>query len=98
MLVNNEPTIIPTTPLRAAQRALVLSAVVCRSRIESDAGNKDAERFREDVLNWLFDLGLSDEIEKEEYELLISPLELWRSEKSLMQVGVEKVWRFWLGH
>jgi hypothetical protein len=52
----------------------VLSAVVCRSGIESDAGNKDAERFREGVLNWLFDLGLSDEIEKEEYELLISPL------------------------
>jgi hypothetical protein len=42
----------------------VLSAVVCRSGIESDAGNQDAERFREDVLDWLYDLGLSDEIEK----------------------------------
>jgi hypothetical protein len=52
----------------------VLSAVVCRSGIEADAGNKDAENFRQDVMNWLYDLGLADEIGSEEFDLLNSPL------------------------
>jgi hypothetical protein len=74
MSENDQQVITPPTPLRVAKRALALSAVVCRSGIETDVGNRDAEQFREDVLNWLYDLGLSDEIESEEFDLLNSPL------------------------
>jgi Domain of unknown function (DUF4272) len=66
--------LMPPTPLRVASKALVLSAVVCRSGIEADAGNPDAERFREGLLDWLYDSGLSEEIEQEEFNLLNAPL------------------------
>lgn len=74
MSETDELIFTPPTALRVAQRVLILSGVVCRSGIEADSGNKEAERFREDLLNWLFDLGLSNEIEPEEFDLLNSPL------------------------
>jgi hypothetical protein len=74
MSESNDQSLIPPGPKRVAQRALVLSAVVCRGSIEGDAGSKDAERFREEILDWVYDLSLSDEIESDELELLTSPL------------------------
>jgi hypothetical protein len=70
----NDFNLTPPNPLRVAGRALVLSAVTCRGFIEQEAGDKNAEAFREDVLNWLCDLVLKEEIEREEFSLLNSPL------------------------
>jgi len=61
---------IPPSAARVAARALVLGAVVCRSAIEGDAGNSKAEAFREEVLSWLRDVGLVQEAEPSELELL----------------------------
>jgi hypothetical protein len=74
MSESDHQPLIPPIPKRVAQRALVLSAIACRGSLENDADNKDAERFREEILDWLSDLGLSDEIESDEQELLTSPL------------------------
>lgn len=60
--------------LRVAQRALALSAVICRSGIEQDAGNKQAENFWGEVIKWIEQLGLSSEVEPEEMEMLRTPL------------------------
>lgn len=65
---------IPPSADRVARRALTLAAVVCRSGIESDAGNADAEGFRAEVLDWALYLGLEDEIEPDEMTLLRTPL------------------------
>jgi hypothetical protein len=59
---------------RVARRALVLAAVACRGSIEGDAGNAEAETFRQDIVEWIEDLGLSDEAEPDEMALLRKPL------------------------
>jgi hypothetical protein len=64
----------PPLPERVARRAFVLAAVCCRSAIEDDADNVEAETFRRDVLAWLHDVGVTDEIEPEELALLSAPL------------------------
>jgi hypothetical protein len=74
MATEELPEPIPPTALRVAQRALVLSAVVCRSGIEDDAGNQQTEAFREQVVGWIERLGLNAEAEPEEMELLNTPL------------------------
>lgn len=65
---------VPPSPERVARRALTLAAVVCRSGIEGDAGNADAERFRKDVVRWIDDVGLTSEFEPNEMDLLKTPL------------------------
>jgi hypothetical protein len=64
----------PPLPERVARRALVLAAVCCRSAIEDDADNAEAETFRREVLAWLHDVSASDEAEPEELALLSVPL------------------------
>jgi hypothetical protein len=64
----------PPLPARVARRALVLSAVCCRSAIEDDAQNAEAETFRREVLEWLHDVSAIDEAEPEELALLSAPL------------------------
>lgn len=64
----------PPSPQRVAERALVLSAVVCRSGIERDAGNAEAEKFRQAVVDWLKSLHLDAEAEAAEMEMLQTPL------------------------
>jgi hypothetical protein len=71
---DEEDELHPPAADRVARRALILAAVVCRSGIESDAGNADAETFREEVIEWVEDLGLMDEIEPTEMALLRTPL------------------------
>ena len=64
----------PPSANRVARRALALAAVACRSGIETDAGNPEAEKFREEIVEWLERVGLNDEIEPNEMALLITPL------------------------
>jgi hypothetical protein len=67
---NDVPVAIAPSAERVAARALVLSAIVCRSAIEGDAGNPKAEAFREDVLSWICGIGLVEEAESNEFALL----------------------------
>jgi hypothetical protein len=60
----------PPSPDRVARRALILSAIICRSGIEKDAGNPQAEAFRQQVVEWVERLGLDSEAEPLELEIL----------------------------
>lgn len=64
----------PPPPERVARRALVLAALCCRSGIEDDADNPDAEAFRRDVLAWLGEVSAGEEAESEELAVLSAPL------------------------
>lgn len=64
----------PPTPRRAAARALVMSAVVCRGAIEGDVDEPEAEALRVRVLDWLGRVGVTDEAEPHELTMLNSPL------------------------
>jgi hypothetical protein len=64
----------PPSAERVARRALVLAAVVCRSAIEGDAGNAEAEAFRQSVLAWTETIGIAPEMESDEMKLLRTPL------------------------
>jgi hypothetical protein len=66
---SDEPLTIAPSAERVAARALVLSAIVCRSAIEGDAGNPNAEAFRADVLSWIRGIGLAEEVESNELVL-----------------------------
>lgn len=72
--VESDFRLIPPSPERVARRAFVLAAVVCRSGLESDAGNPEAERFRAGILEWLSGIGIADELEADERALLDAPL------------------------
>jgi hypothetical protein len=67
---DDDPVTIPPSAERVAARALVLSAIVCRSAIEGDAGNSKAEAFRAEVMSWFRDVGLVEEAEPNELALL----------------------------
>ena len=62
------------SPTRVARRALVLSAVVCRSGIEANAGDPEAEAFRGRILPWLESAGAALEAEPDELMVLRTPL------------------------
>src|SRR5579871_6385568 len=53
---------------------MVLSAVACRALIEKDAGKPGAEKLREDVVQWLTNIGIAGEMEAAEATLLSTPL------------------------
>jgi len=75
MTLEDDPAdeeLMPPPPKRVAARALVMSAVTCRAFIESDAGK--ADQFWAGALRWLDDLGLSDEVEPWERQILDTPL------------------------
>ena len=65
---------IPPTAERVAARALVLTAVACRSSLEADAGSPEAEDFRESLVEWMRSAGLDGEAEGPELALLRAPL------------------------
>jgi len=64
----------PPSARRVAARAIVLAAIVYRSRLERYASNPDAEPFRRRVLGWLDAVGLSSELEQGEREYLETPV------------------------
>jgi len=74
MMTEDQPEQNPPSAERVAQRALVLSAITCRSAIEQDAGNKQAEEFRKQVVEWIQRLDLDSEAEPLELEILRKPL------------------------
>jgi hypothetical protein len=74
MPIEDPPETTPPSAERVAQRALVLSAVICRSGIEDDAGNSEAETFRESIISWITRLNLDSEAERDEIALLGTPL------------------------
>jgi hypothetical protein len=82
------PELNPPLPQRVAERALVLSAVVCRSGIERDAGNEQVEKFRQQVVAWLQRFQLDSEAEPAEMEMLQTPLG-----KLAKQVVIDTSWR-----
>lgn len=64
----------PPSPERVARRALALSAVTARAFLEQSAGDaKSADDVR-DVLSWLHELNINDELEPNEWKVLQRPL------------------------
>lgn len=59
---------------RVARRAMVLSAVVCRSNSDHDPTNPDAIDLWERLKRWVERLGLDAEMEPAEKEMLYAPL------------------------
>jgi hypothetical protein len=64
----------PPTAERVARRALALTAVTARAILEQDTANPDAAGTYQDLLNWVRDIGIDDEFEPDEREVLQRPL------------------------
>src|SRR5262245_20037254 len=64
----------PPTPERVARRALALTAVTTRAILEQDAENPKAAGTYQDLLAWVREAGIDDELEPEESEVLQRPL------------------------
>jgi hypothetical protein len=63
----------PTAP-RVVRRALALTAVTGRAILEQDLANPIAAETYQDLLGWVRDLGIDDEFEPDEWEVLQRPL------------------------
>lgn len=74
MSANLEEELIPPAAERVPARALTLSAVTCRAVIEKDARKPHAEKLRKQVLDWLGRIGVAEELESAEFDLLSTPL------------------------
>jgi tetratricopeptide (TPR) repeat protein len=66
----------PPSPRRVADRAMVLSAIVCRALLEQEhlAGNREHAEGRTALLSWIDALGLRSELESEELAFLQTPI------------------------
>jgi hypothetical protein len=64
----------PPTPDRVARRALALTAVTARAILEQDTANPEAPGTYQDLLAWVKDVGIDDEFEPDEWEVLQRPL------------------------
>ncbi|MFC4158344.1 DUF4272 domain-containing protein [Chitinimonas lacunae] len=64
----------PPTAGRVAQRALVMSALVCRAFLEREADEPGSAATVAQLLPWLERLGIADELEPQERALLETPL------------------------
>ena len=62
---------------------MVLAAVSCRALIEKDAGQPGAEKLRKDVIEWLDEIRVSNEMEESEVRLLSTPLGKLEKSKSI---------------
>lgn len=69
-----EPLVPPPDAQRVARRALVLSAIVCRSNSDYAPENPDAIDLWKRLLNWVEELKLEEEMESFEREMLYKPL------------------------
>jgi Domain of unknown function (DUF4272) len=63
----------PPTAERVARRALALKAVTKRAILEQDAAIRATRRPYQDLLAWVRDVGLGDELEPDEWEILQRP-------------------------
>ncbi|HYE19224.1 MAG TPA: DUF4272 domain-containing protein [Tepidisphaeraceae bacterium] len=65
----------PPTTERVARRACALAAVGGRALLEQeDAADPGVERTRQAILAWVDDIGIGDELEPDEWEVLQRPL------------------------
>ena len=64
----------PPAAERVARRALALTAVTARAILEQDVGTQGATATYEDLLAWVRDTGIDDELEPEEWEVIQRPL------------------------
>src|SRR5262249_33814999 len=66
----------PPSAQRAAARAMVLSAIVCRALLEEEheAGIHEHADGRAALLRWIEELGLEPELEPEEFDFLATPV------------------------
>ncbi len=64
----------PPDPQRVARRALVLSAIVCRSNIDHDPANPDAIGLWDRLKSWIESLDVASEIEPAEKEMIYASL------------------------
>lgn len=64
----------PPTPERVARRALALTAVTVRGILEMDLEDPRAAATYDDLLQWVEDCGIQDEIEPDEWAVLQRPL------------------------
>jgi hypothetical protein len=64
----------PPTAERVARRALALTAVTARAILEQDTANPEAPRTYQDLLAWVRDIGMEDEFEPGEWEVVQRPL------------------------
>jgi Domain of unknown function (DUF4272) len=78
----------PPTPERVARRALALTAVTVRALLEQDAANPKAAATYQDVLAWVREVGIGDEFEPDESEVLQRPLG-----KLDEQMQINSTWR-----
>ena len=77
MLISDEnPYDCPAPPdaQRVARRALILSAIVCRSNSDHDPTNPDAIALWNRLKTWLESLDVASEIEPAEREMIYAPL------------------------
>jgi len=85
--VDREPE--PPSARRVASRAIALAAVSERGLLENEAsGIKDAEQARQELVDWVTGLGITDELEPEEWKALQRPV--GRLER---QDAIDAVWR-----
>lgn len=61
----------PPSPMRVARRAMVLAALSYRGLLEQD---EDGEEHRPELLAWVGELSLDDEIEADEWKILQRPV------------------------
>lgn len=64
----------PPAPQRVARRALVLSAIACRSNSDHDPTNPDAIALWNRLKTWIESLDVASEIEPAEKEMIYAPL------------------------
>jgi hypothetical protein len=63
----------PPTAERVARRTLALKAVTKRAILEQDPTSNASKRTFQDVLRWIDEVGLQDELEPDEWEVLQRP-------------------------
>ncbi len=75
-LPEDDPYDCPASPdaQRAARRALILSAIVCRSNSDHDPTNPDAIALWNRLKTWIESLDVAREIEPAEKEMIYAPL------------------------
>ena len=66
--------LIPPAAERVAARALVLVVIACRSSLEADARDPEAEALRQQIVAWLRSVGIDRELEDRERMMLEAPL------------------------
>jgi hypothetical protein len=69
-----DETADPPMAQRVARRALALTALTARAILEQDTANPEAPKTYQDLLAWVRDIGIDDELEPDEWEVLQRPL------------------------